>query len=339
MAEIHDRIEYHGGILRPKEEGGGFYPDLLDYGDRHVVKAANNLVLRDALLATTGGNIEKGFLFGGFAQAGLPHKKLADDSTSWKVTSENITLIVDPGSMPGNDDQIVKVGVPYGSRARLILLFMQTQAKLTKNPEIIFGKTMRQWVEKLGIAEGGHAIKAVREQALRLAYCRLSFHFSKNNEIKLRNENIVRAASTSKTADKEVYSATLSDAYFEQALEHSVPLDMDAVSELQNNSAALDAYFWLAYRLHVLEKPLFVSWAALFGQFGGGYEGENAFKNFKSVFRKTLLMAQAVYRDAKLEIEPRGLTLYPSKPPIPPAAMVPGFRPLPLAGSRSTTPP
>jgi hypothetical protein len=40
------------------------------------------------------------------------------------------------------------------------------------------------------------------------------------------------------------------------------------VRAISNNSAALDVYAWLAYRLHALDKPTSVSWPALKAQFG-----------------------------------------------------------------------
>ena len=61
-----------------------------------------------------------GFLYSGWCQAALPHKKLSNDQV-WKIETERVALVVEPGrrNIPGGATEWV--GVPYGSRARLIL--------------------------------------------------------------------------------------------------------------------------------------------------------------------------------------------------------------------------
>jgi hypothetical protein len=66
--------------------------------------------------------------------------------------------------------------------------------------------------------------------------------------------------------------AKLSEQFFPQLADHSVPLEEAAVRAISNNSMALDLYAWLAYRLHVLKAPTPVSWTALKGQFGAGFD-------------------------------------------------------------------
>ncbi len=76
---------------------------------------------------------------------------------------------------------------------------------------------------------------------------------------------------------------------------------------------ALDVYCWLAYRLHSLtfDKP--ISWAALASQFGAGIKLR---KHFKAAFTESLALAQAVYRDARVDVSDSGLVLKPSPPPV-----------------------
>ena len=78
---------------------------------------------------------------------------------------------------------------------------------------------------------------------------------------------------------------------------------------------ALDIYCWLSYRLHALPSAKLGSWPALKAQFGVGY-GKLA--GFKYRFQPSLALAMAVYRDAKVDVEERGLMLHPSKPPVAP---------------------
>jgi len=75
------------------------------------------------------------------------------------------------------------------------------------------------------------------------------------------------------------------------------------------NSAALDVYVWLCYRLHVLQEPTPISWARLKEQFGLQYATTY---QFRPKFRETLALALAVYPDARIKETKTGITLYPS---------------------------
>jgi hypothetical protein len=78
---------------------------------------------------------------------------------------------------------------------------------------------------------------------------------------------------------------------------------------------AIDLYVWLAYRLHVLEQPLEVSWPALKAQFGEGYK---ELRFFRRDMLSSLSLALAAYPEAHVVVdERRGLMLYRSAPPVP----------------------
>jgi hypothetical protein len=66
-------------------------------------------------------------------------------------------------------------------------------------------------------------------------------------------------------------TAKLSEGFYEQLKRHPIPLEMSAIRPLSNNSAALDCYVWLAYRLHSLSGPKLVTWKALKDQHGLGF--------------------------------------------------------------------
>jgi hypothetical protein len=62
-----------------------------------------------------------------------------------------------------------------------------------------------------------------------------------------------------------------------------------------------------------LNKPTPISWPAIFAQFGGGFR---AMKHFKPSFAEALGAALAAYPEARIDIEERGITLHPSRPPV-----------------------
>jgi len=64
-----------------------------------------------------------------------------------------------------------------------------------------------------------------------------------------------------------------------------------------NNSAALDVYVWLCYRLHVLQEPTPINWPRLKEQFGQQYATSYQFRH---KFKDTLALALAVYPGAQI---------------------------------------
>jgi hypothetical protein len=212
------------------------------------------------------------------------------------------------------------IGVPYGSVARLILLFLQTEALRTNSREVELGGSLRQWLSKIGASIGGSNARAVRDQAERISRCRLTFHIQGSGKVGLVNQSIVDRAlfiddSNTRQGKLSLETAKLSEGFFEQLKRHPVPLEEAAIRAISNNPAALDAYLWLAYRLHVLTSDKLITWKALKSQFGGGYK---ELFHFKPRFTQALALATAVYPAAKIDIIDQGVILKPSRPPVAP---------------------
>lgn len=300
MGTVHDILEAHG-------RHGALSFDL----ERVVVEtAANYMADEDASI---------GFLYSGWCQAALPHKRLADDK-GWQVEGDRYCLIVEPGMRRGPGGQPVHVGVPFGSRARLILIYLQSEALRTQNREVMLGRSLRDWLERMQIPICGRNLDIVREQTERISRCRLTFEVRQGNRIGLANQNIMDSAIFLEPSSDDVQgtlftqTARLSEAFFEGLRKHPVPFEEAAIGAISNNSQAIDIYVWLAYRLHSLSKPTPLSWRALKSQFGAGVAAMN---NFKIRFLPNLKLALAVYPQAKVADDgDKGLILHPSSPPV-----------------------
>ena len=269
-----------------------------------------------------------GFAFSGWAQCALPHRKLAPEA-HWGIAAENIRLLVEPGKrLVGTSGDAEFVGVPFGSYARLILLYLQTEALRTGSREVELGGSLRDWLSRIGVSYGGVTAKSVRDQAERLSMCKLSFHFNFQGGRKtgLVNQTIVDRALFLETDDLTkprqgrlcLEAAKLSEGFFEQLKRHPLPLEEAAIKSLNNQSAALDCYLWLAYRLHVLNGDLTISWPALKDQFGTAFKKIGGFKSWFLAPGGPLALALAVYPAAKVDVAIPGLILKPSKPPVNP---------------------
>lgn len=303
MGTIHRLLEQHGkhGALQFLDE---------DQDRRMLDAAAQYMADEDSGI---------GFIFSGWAQAALPHRRLEDHAV-WQLDTQRVTLLVEPGrrAVAGGEPQWI--GVPFGSRARLIMLYLQGEALRTKSREIELGRSLNAWLVRLGIPVGGKSFKDVREQAERISRCRLSFHMHAGTRQGLVNQNIVDTAMFVDERDAAqgtlfLETARLSETFFEQLQRHPVPLEEAAIRAINNNSMALDLYCWLAYRLHALPSPRAVTWKALHAQFGAGFA---RLDHFRTKFVENLNLALAVYPEAKVEADTKGLTLKPSRPPVAP---------------------
>ena len=307
MGTVHRLIEEHGktgAIVRTELE-------------RQIVEAAA------AFMGDEDNAL--GFVYSGWAQTALPHRRLLPGEP-WQVISDRTTLIIQPGLRPAEkgeaDGKPVPVGVPFGAHARLILLFLQTQALRTGSREIELGASLRGWMSRVGIQHGGSAFRSVRDQGERISRCRLTFEITgPGRQRGLVSQSVVDRAlflddeRDARQGRLSFEKARLSEGYFEQLQKHSVPLQEAAIRAISNNSAALDAYVWLAYRLHSLNGPTKITWSALKAQFGANY---GKLFHFKARWPTALQLAMAVYPEAIVEIEDAGLILRPSPPPVAP---------------------
>jgi hypothetical protein len=171
----------------------------------------------------------------------------------------------------------------------------------------------------MGISWGGTSGKSIREQSELLSRCRLTFHRTGGGQYALHQQAVVDDAlffnepGEGRQGRLSLEVARLSEKFFEQLMKHPVPLEEAAIRALANNSAAIDAYIWLAYRLHSLKAPRLVAWSALKAQHGSSYR---AMHHFKPRFLGTLALAMAVYPEAKVDVGDDGILLCPSRPPV-----------------------
>ena len=132
--------------------------------DEHGVEAAKassedrigRLCIETAFAVMSDERQKVGVMHAGFAMTALPHKRLAENV--WIRDSANVRLRVESGA----DAEGELVGVPYGSIARMILLYLQSEAVKTRSREVELGKSMNAWLRTMDIDNGGKSYKLVR---------------------------------------------------------------------------------------------------------------------------------------------------------------------------------
>src|ERR1700729_2463641 len=169
MAEVHQLIIQHG-IEEARRQA-------VTKHERMVIEAAYQVLSDDA---------EKmGFTYSGFALTSLPHKPQTE--LVWKREGHNLTMLIQSGV----DRTGRPLGLPYGSYARFILLFLQSEAIRTGSREIELGRSMRVWLGSMGLSIGGKTYKKVNDQARKISACTLMFYADRSGGELMRRGGFV----------------------------------------------------------------------------------------------------------------------------------------------------
>ena len=269
-------------------------------------------------------------VYSGFAILSLPHKALPNITDAWErsLSSGKYLLRVEPGRLPIGGEWR-NFGVPYGSRARLILLYLQTQALRQGSREIRLGSSLYDWLSKMRVPINGNNYKAVRDQANRIRAAKLAFSMSGLTEDGrsfqgFKQDFIVTSGILFDNEDvrqPRLWDDTviLSETFYETLKAHPLPVNEAAIRAISNESWSIDMYLWLSYRLWRLERPTLVSWAQLREQFAPSASYARL-SVFRLKFLPVLRSALAVYPEAKVDLESKiqqGIILYPSPPSVP----------------------
>lgn len=273
------------------------------------------------------------FCHSGLCQTALPHKQLESNDAIWQRQSGRFHLMISPGAIRSPNGKAVRVGVPYGTRARLIMIFLQSEG--LKSRTVHLGSSMAAWIRSLGLPVSGGprgTIQSIREQALRIARCEFTMQWTSassqgENQTIIKDQRLVSGTSLwaspyGGTDDKWSATIELAPDFHQHLREHAVPLVKDAIAYLKDNSLSLDLYTLFAYRLQRLERPMLLRWIMLRQQTGSDVA---RISHLAQRVRAVLPDVLNVYPDAKVEDTRYGLKLFPSKPPVP-KAMVRGVR-------------
>ena len=266
---------------------------------------------------------ELSFLHSGLCQTCLPHSRPTDNSTPWERRSGRFSLTVLPGGLDRGRG-FEYVGIPYGPKARLILIYLQTEGM--KSRAVSLGASFSAFLRSLGLAvTGGRrgTISAVREQLLRISQCRFTMQWISTDTTQqvIANTQIVDRLELWRGRDEWLEHVELSEQFHEHLREHAVPLDRRGIAHLSGSSLGLDLYTLLAYRLPRLDRDLHLRWSALQEQLG---TAERTTNTLAARIREIMADVMTAYPHARVDLTPHGLLLKPSAPAVP-KATVRGF--------------
>lgn len=254
-------------------------------------------------------------------QTGLPYRNPGADVREWQRQQGNASLMVEAGQARDMESgQWVKLGLPWGPKARLVLMHLNSEAIRTQSPEIDVGDSLTAFVKRLGLTTDGRTVRGIKDQVGALSGALIRMAFSGPRGDYQIDSKVVSGFNLWFPKDERQRVlwpsvVRLSGDYFESLQAHAVPLDERAIAALSHSAMALDVYAWLAQRLHRIQKPhrQFIPWPILRDQFGPDYD---RLRKFRAVFMEALRQVHVVYPAAKIDVTGQGLFLYTSPPPV-----------------------
>ena len=226
MAEIHDLI-LHQGIEATRAQS-------ITKFERFAADAAFRVMSDEEQRI--------GIMHAGFAMTALPHR--ATVQTIWERHSGDVKVLLESGRTSATE----VIGLPYGSVARMILLYLQTEAVRTRSREVELGRSMNTWLNSMGMGNGGHNYNLVREQSRRLSFCRLTFLRVSAKQTFVTNGSFVHdAILPSDEADDSQLQfwkpcVRLDEGFYRSLIEHPLPVREAAIRSLGHRSMAIDIY-------------------------------------------------------------------------------------------------
>jgi len=216
-----------------------------------------------------------------------------------------------------------RIGLPYGSYARLLLAYLTTQAIRTKNREVQLGATPNDLARKLGLS----VISGPRGTATRLNFQLrrlLSTQFIWQTSLGLAPRSSGSAQVAADSCPRPLRQLlprrpawrshiVLSQDFFNEITRSAIPMDLRAIRQLQRSPLAIDLYVWLTYRMSYLKKQTVVPWQGLQAQFGADYSRP---RDFRRRVLRHLEFVVRVYPTVRLGSTDPGLRLYPSPPHV-----------------------
>ncbi len=255
-------------------------------------------------------------------QTALPVRRPDEGVRVWEREQGRAALRIEAGAARDpRSRKFVELPLPFGPKARMVLMHLNSEAIRRRSPEIEVEDSMTAFVRRLMHADpNGREIRAFKDQLSALSAATVRLATDQGERTGQVNTQIVGAFDLwfPKDARQRVLwpsTVRLSTDYFDSLLGHAVPLDERAIASLAHSAQALDAYAWLTQRLHRVPKeaPQFVPWPALQEQFGQGF---TRVRDFRRKFLLTLHQVHLAYPEARFAADEGGMTLSHSRPPV-----------------------
>lgn len=256
------------------------------------------------------------------ALCGLPYKRPTDGTAHFVREYGRNSLALTAGMLTNPETGKMEAqGLPYGPKARLLLLHLCSEAIRQKSPTIEIADSMTAFIRDLGFPVTGGSrgsLNQFKEQLNRLAACHMQIGMWDPATGAARTINAAPVESfdvwlPQHPDQKVLWSSTLTfdERFFQSLMKHALPVDMRAARAFSGSSRKLDLLFWLGYRMRSINRPYLLTWENLHTQFG---QGTNSMRSFRQEFKADLASMQEVFPKLPVKLDDKGMRLFPADP-------------------------
>ena len=218
--------------------------------------------------------------------------------------------------------------LPHGSNPRLILAWVCTEAVRTGSREIMLGRSLSDFMRKLGISStDGRGQARLRNQMKRLFNCSVQLNYTAAGRETSATALVAELTDfwwNPKHPDQTGLwesKVRLSEVFFNEIVRRPVPLDMNTLKALKRSPLGLDLYLWLTYRIFALTSSQRLTWRQLYRQFGVDPDKASdrvTVRNFQRQAVRELKKIKLAWPELNYTTAAGVLILHPSTPAIAP---------------------
>lgn len=289
---------------------------------------------RDALAALKGGSRRRvatrhvleekgggerdnlGHLHSVLAICSLPYQRQPIETREWYKKQGRMSLMVSAGKLVGRDGEWVDQPLPYGSRARLLLLHTCSEALRQKSATIEIEDSLTGFIKAMGFAVTGGkngSLQSFKQQINALAACSMKIGVWDGERAKTVNTQPFSSIDVwfpVAPQQKMLWPSTVtfSQEFYQTLSKHALPVNMHAVKAFAASPRKLDMLFWFGYRLHAIDRKTPMSWASLQEQWGTGY---SRLDNFRRDFADDIKEIKEVFPKLPVTVSDDGITIHP----------------------------
>jgi|tagenome__1003787_1003787.scaffolds.fasta_scaffold20655244_1 DNA-binding phage protein len=212
------------------------------------------------------------------ALCGFPYRRPPEGATEYKQTYGRNSLIVQAGHvLDPETGAMVKPGLPYGPKARLLMLHVCTEALRQNSDTIRVADSLSAFIRELGYEVSGGkngTVGLFKEQMTRLAAANMSIGLFQEDRAHTIQTHPIKEFCVwlPQQARRRVLwksELTLEHEFFVSLKRFCLPVDIRVMRAFAHSARQIDIILWMDYRVKRLNKPRFLlTWPMLKEQFG-----------------------------------------------------------------------
>jgi hypothetical protein len=257
------------------------------------------------------------------ALCSLPYTRQPAHVREWNRTQGKMALSITAGKLASpTDGSWIEQPLPFGSRARLLLLHTCSEAIRQNSPTIEIEDTLTGFIRAMGFpVTGGKngTLNSFKQQINALAACTMRIGMWDGTRARTVNTQPFTSLDVwmfpQSTEQRMLWPSTItfSQEFFQTLTKHAMPINIHAVKAFANSPRKLDMLFWLGYRFNGLNKPVPISWDALAEQWGANY---SRVRNFRRDFALEIGELKEVFPKLPVQLTDYGCVIAPGTPEV-----------------------